>query len=347
MTYLDFQRLRELDAVPFQAGKPFPWINPDRLLTEEGYQRLVETLPHVSLFERSFGKKRKFGQRYHDRYALEYRDDLQVATPWKDFVAELRGEEYRAFVRRMLGIDRFDLNCHWHYAPSGCSVSPHCDAKRKHGSHVFYFNTPQEWDPDWGGQTLVLDDDGRLNHRCNPEFEDLKCVAASQALGNYSLLFKRGEHSWHGVREDSSVMLIDCGRMASVWTLEAAQRMRKETLLAKARAVPGLRGYLAPEWNARDQEYVPGRSKLLHWTILHTQPWRPAPRRFIYQHNPVGYVWFNLKRSADIAGYQEFSFARPSAVYTDLIDHLRAARRHPGGGCAAASPNLPAQTEGL
>ena len=107
---------------------------------------------------------------------------------------------YRTFIRRLMGIRRFDLNCHWHYASSGCSVSPHCDAKRKHGSHLFYFNTSRDWDTAWGGQTRVLDDGGCLAHAANPECEDLGCVAASQAVGNYSLLFKRGEHSWHGVR---------------------------------------------------------------------------------------------------------------------------------------------------
>lgn len=201
MTYLNYDRLNELDPAAFQSQKPFPWINPEGLITEEGHQRLVDTLPDVSLFEKSFGVKRKFGQHPHDRYALEYSDDLDVAEPWKEFVAELRGDRYRAFIRGFMGIGRFDLNCHWHYASSGCSVSPHCDAKRKHGSHVFYFNTSRDWDTSWGGQTQVLDDGGRLAHAANPEFEDLECVASSQAVGNYSLLFKRGEHSWHGVQE--------------------------------------------------------------------------------------------------------------------------------------------------
>jgi Rps23 Pro-64 3,4-dihydroxylase Tpa1-like proline 4-hydroxylase len=201
MTYLNFDRLNELDAKAFQATMPFPWINPAGLLTDEGYRRLVETLPDVSLFDESFGVKRSHGQRAHDRFVLEYDDNLDVAQPWKDFVAELRGGAYRNFIARMMGSDRFTMNCHWHYASAGCSVSPHCDAKRKHGSHVFYFNTEKDWDSAWGGQTLVLDDGERLISDAHPEEEDLKLVAASQAMGNYSLLFKRGEHSWHSVTE--------------------------------------------------------------------------------------------------------------------------------------------------
>ncbi|MFQ5659662.1 MAG: ELM1/GtrOC1 family putative glycosyltransferase [Gammaproteobacteria bacterium] len=126
---------------------------------------------------------------------------------------------------------------------------------------------------------------------------------------------------------DTAVMLIDCARMASIWTLDAARHGRKNTLLAKLRAVPGLRGDLDSAWHARDEEYVPGRSKLLHWTILHTQPWRPLPQLFVYQRNPVGHVWFDLERSANLDGYHVFSADRPSSEYTALLTRLRTSRR--------------------
>ncbi len=200
MSYLNFERLEAIDAAAFQAQTPFPWINPQGALTDDGRQRLVDTLPDVAKLGQSFGVKRWYGQQSHDRYAAEYTEDFDVAAPWKDFFTELCSDRYRAFVRRLLGIEHFDINCHWHYAPTGGSVSPHCDARRKHGSHVFYFNTEDDWDPAWGGQTVVLDDHGVGNHGSSPGFEDMDCVAESQAVGNYSLLFKRGEHSWHGVR---------------------------------------------------------------------------------------------------------------------------------------------------
>jgi len=128
-----------------------------------------------------------------------------------------------------------------------------------------------------------------------------------------------------GGRADSAVMLIDCARMAPIWTLHGAQHEHKNALIAKALAVPGLRGDLAPEWHARDEEYVPGHTNLLHWTILHTQPWRPLPQLFVYQRNPAGRVWHDLKRSADAAGYQVFTSERPSAQYSKLLTELQAA----------------------
>ena len=150
------------------------------------------------------------------------------------------------------------------------------------------------------------------------------------ALGNSGFL------SMHD--HDTSVMLIDCERMASVWTLEAAQQRRRKRLEAEARAVPGLWGQLDPHWNARDDEYDPKHSKLLHYTTIHAQPWQPFPQRFAYQHNPVGHVWFDLEQAANEAGYQVFQAQRPSARYRALCTRLRDASTQP------SSPTCSMQT---
>lgn len=238
MKYLNLARLDGLDGDDFQSQHPFPWINPEGVLTDAGHRRLVETLPDVSMFKKSFGYRRKHGQQAHDRYALEYSDVLPVAEAWKEFITELRGPEYRDFVCRMLRIRRFDLNCHWHYATAGCSVSPHLDSARKYGSQVFYFNTTEDWDPDWGGQTVVLSDTQRRSRNANPEFEDLESVATSQAMDNYSLLFARGAHSWHGVRA------LKCpeGRMRKIFIVVIN---RLTPLLRLRRLLGGLPGGLA------------------------------------------------------------------------------------------------------
>jgi uncharacterized protein len=107
-----------------------------------------------------------------------------------------------------------------------------------------------------------------------------------------------------GVPFDSSVMLIDCEKMNAVWTLAEAQNERKSAVLNKVAAIPGLWGELAPEWNSRDSEYVPGRSKLIHYTKLKTQPWQPFPNLYDYRIAPEGQVWLDLERSANAAGYQ-------------------------------------------
>jgi mitochondrial fission protein ELM1 len=118
--------------------------------------------------------------------------------------------------------------------------------------------------------------------------------------------------------DDASVMLLDCERMAPLWTLHDAQEQPKAELVRRALALPGLRGPLSPAWNARDDEYEPGRSKLLHYTTLHTQPWRPFPERFAYQEGPHARVWLELEATADRAGWRVFTRERPSAAYRAL-----------------------------
>jgi uncharacterized protein len=122
-----------------------------------------------------------------------------------------------------------------------------------------------------------------------------------------------GGHGYLAVSAaDTSVMLMDCARMAKAWTLPAAQTGSKEQLLSAAAAEWGA---LEAAWNARDMEFQAGRSKLLHFTAMHTQPWQPFPEDYAYREHPLAELWHALERDADAAGYQAFTAARPSAQY--------------------------------
>src|SRR5262249_3432545 len=81
-----------------------------------------------------------------------------------------------------------------------CGVSPHCDARRKLCTHIFYFNTEDDWKTDWGGNILIMDDGRKLNPHSGPTFDQLQVSAALDPRGNASLLFMRTDHSWHGVK---------------------------------------------------------------------------------------------------------------------------------------------------
>ncbi|MBW2269259.1 MAG: hypothetical protein JRH16_11845 [Deltaproteobacteria bacterium] len=201
MDYLDLKKLGAIDPIAFQACEPYPFVNPEGLLHQEAHRKLVENLPPLELFTKIQSKRRRYGQKSHDRYTLEYEDGLPLPSPWQEFIDELRGEPYRALLCRLLGIPDLEPRFHWHWATVGESVSPHCDAKRKLGSHVFYLNTEEEWDPTWGGQTLVLDDGGRFSSDSSPAFEDFEEIACAQASGNWSFIFSRRGNSWHGVKE--------------------------------------------------------------------------------------------------------------------------------------------------
>ena len=202
MQYLDYDKLAAIDADAFATTKPYPFINPTELLTDEGYSRLIDKQLDVSDLTPSFGRKRSHGQYSHDRYGLEYQPGLAVVPAvWEEFIAELNGPDYARFIKRLYRCRSFKLNMHWHYAPRGCSVSPHCDAAHKMGSHIFYLNTRDDWDPEWGGATLILEDHGRFDVNSAPAFEDFDAIVASDCVGNVSTLFERRKRSWHGVRE--------------------------------------------------------------------------------------------------------------------------------------------------
>ncbi len=234
MSYLDFDRLDRLDAAAFRGQSPYPWVNPRGLLTEDGFHRLGQALPDIALFEKVFGKPRAHGQRSHDRYTLEYRAGLDLPACWRDFIAEIEGADYRRFIARMFGRGWFGLRLHWHYTPSGCSVSPHCDARDKLGSHIFYLNGAKDWDPAWGGETMVLDDGGRLARGSAPDFEDFDRAISAEAMDNRSFLFARKGNSWHGMRE------ITCpeNQLRKVFIVVVEDRI----LGLKRRLLDGLRG---------------------------------------------------------------------------------------------------------
>jgi len=118
---------------------------------------------------------------------------------------------------------------------------------------------------------------------------------------------------------DTAVMLIDCERMKSVWTLEAAQHGRRKSIEESAR---DLWGKLEPAWHCRDWEWVPGKSKCVHFTTIHTQPWHPMPSVFVYQHNPIDHVFYDLERRADAACFHAFSLEHPSLGWSKVVADL-------------------------
>jgi hypothetical protein len=223
--YLDQSALQHFDVRGFRNRLPYPWAGLSGILRPEAFARLREELPPVAMFQKVFGKARRHGQQSHDRYVLEYQPGLDLPPSWRAFLDELQGPVYRGWLAQAIGSNRFELYFHWHYTPTGKSVSPHCDALRKLGSHIFYFNTEDDWDPAWGGATVILDDGGRFNPRSAPAFEDFTSAETADSLGNRSLLFVRNGNSWHGVRE------IQCPE----------DRLRKIFIVVIERATIGMR----------------------------------------------------------------------------------------------------------
>ena len=192
--------LESIDPEAFQNMQPFPWVNPQYFIRQERYGELLETMPPIDQFRAFFGKQRKHGQASHDRYVLDYERGMELSPQWSDFVEELCGDVYRRFVCQLLDVSHVRFRFHWHFTPNGGEVSPHCDSKGKIGSQIFYLNTEKDWQWDWGGETVILDDKGRIDADNAPAFEDFDAEYPAETRDNRSLIFGRRGNSWHGVR---------------------------------------------------------------------------------------------------------------------------------------------------
>ena len=200
MQYLNFDKLESITRDQFWETRPFPYSNEQGMLTEEGFNTLLGNMPPLDLFYHNVGKERRAGQTPHDRYSLEYTAETPVPQPWQEFITELCSDRYRDNICRLLDVNKIEFRFHWHYTPTGCWVSPHTDSPREHGSHLFYFNSEQDWDRNWGGDTLVLDDGGKLDYNSAPDLDEFEAEIPCESIGNYSALMKRTDHAWHAVR---------------------------------------------------------------------------------------------------------------------------------------------------
>ena len=119
--------------------------------------------------------------------------------------------------------------------------------------------------------------------------------------------------------EEHSVMLIDCEKMANLWTLADVAEGKKHDQFKGAVNAAGLFGVMPGAWNSRDGEHPVADINCLHYITLHTQPWKPFPDHFRYREGPLYNLWHDLEKSADETGYLVFTKKRPSDEFGRLI----------------------------
>ena len=198
--YLNTALMQSIDPLEFRQRSPYPWVNPKGFLGAQGISRLWADMPDLSLFTPDLGQSRKYGQASHKHYVLQYEEGADIAESWHRFIAELRGDLYRSFVCKLLGVARVGFRFQWHYTPRGGEVPPHCDAIGKIGTQIFYMNTAANWRPDWGGETLILDDEGKFQRENNPVIDQFPHYYPAAIGENSSLIFGRKHNSWHGMK---------------------------------------------------------------------------------------------------------------------------------------------------
>ena len=127
-----------------------------------------------------------------------------------------------------------------------------------------------------------------------------------------------------GRKPQFSVMLMDCDALR--WELDdIVARLDRgeltyETLMYEMKVARNVRAGIDPTWNSLER-YEEGRTALLHYTDMTTQPW-------VSRDNPLGYLWVRDLLEAVDAGaisrefvdeHVRLGYVRPSLLYQ--LDH--------------------------
>lgn len=213
-SYINPEAIDKFSFDSFKKRWPYPWVDFEQFLFPDAFERLHHDFPALDLFEYHKDLYR-LGQRPHNRYFLAYetspyhQEPLEESVPgiaklqdlaesWQQFMAELNSPLYRDFIKKSLDISNYTARYAWHIGINSSEVSPHLDHTDKLGTHIFYFNTNQDWDPAWGGQIIVMGD--KLVPGNAPEFSDFTTSHAVNIIDNHSFFFKNGPKAWHGVK---------------------------------------------------------------------------------------------------------------------------------------------------
>ncbi|HMW00002.1 MAG TPA: 2OG-Fe(II) oxygenase [Acidobacteriota bacterium] len=248
-SFLNSDRLQQIHLTTMRGQQPCPWVLFHQLITPDGFEQLCQDFPSLDWFEKHQDQPRKSNQRPHNRYYLAYQQSFfsyqkartsafikhsQLALSWQTLIEELQQPQYLQFLTHFFGTSAFQLQFSWHIGLTGSEVSPHCDWVGKLGTHLFYFNTSQEWSESWGGELIFLSN--KQTDVPNPDFEDFETHQALPFLDNRSTLFQNNPSAWHGVRP------LTCpeGNYRRLFNVIATRLSRPERLLQQVqRLIPG------------------------------------------------------------------------------------------------------------
>lgn len=102
-----------------------------------------------------------------------------------------------------------------------------------------------------------------------------------------------------GRRGQFSVMLLDCESLG--WDIEQivadldAGKLNYESLMYEMKVAKKVGKDISSDWNSLER-YDEGKTSLLHYTDMNTQPW-------ISTANPLGYLWIGCLRRAIQSGF--------------------------------------------
>lgn len=166
---------------------------------------------------------------------------------------------------------------------------------------------------DYQGRAIYLDADMQL-------FTDIGALWNAPMDGHELLAVREGTE---GRKGQFSVVLLDCARLQ--WRIESIVqgldqgRYTYEQLMHEMCVAGSVGRTLDPGWNSLEK-YEPGRTLLLHYTDMDTQPW-------VSLNNPLAHLWVECLRRAIGAGFiTEEELAREIAaghVRPSLMEELK------------------------
>jgi hypothetical protein len=139
------------------------------------------------------------------------------------------------------------------------------------------------------GRAIYLDADMQL-------FSDIGALWNAPMDGHDLLAVREGTA---GRKGQFSVVLLDCERLQ--WRIESIVqelddgRYTYEQLMSEMCVADSVGRTLDPGWNSLEA-YAPGRTHLLHYTDMDTQPW-------VSLKNPLAHLWVECLRRAIAAGF--------------------------------------------
>lgn len=168
--------------------------------------------------------------------------------------------------------------------------------------------------PAWAGfrgRAIYVDSDMQV-------FKDLRALWGTPFEGADLLTVRELEGS--GRPPQFSVMLLDCEALR--WDIQAivaeldAGRCTYEELMSEMRPARRIRAYLDSSWNSLER-YEEGKTALLHYTDMPTQPW-------ISVGNRLGQLWVRdlleaidagVIARAEVQEHVDLGYVRPSLLY--------------------------------
>lgn len=164
---------------------------------------------------------------------------------------------------------------------------------------------------DYKGRAIYLDSDMQV-------LTDIRELW-QQEMGDNQLL-SVAQDAGSDRKPQYSVMLLDCDRLH--WKIENivgsldTNEFSYEDLMEKLVVAPKQAASIGPEWNSLEK-YAVGRTKLVHYTDMNTQPW-------IFAGHPIGHIWARDLIEAVDRGFIDLEYVvehvksgwvRPSLTY--------------------------------